>query len=334
MKNIDTFSIRNYEEEIRNILFDDRRDMLIEKVDGFKKDFHPSKEYILENYKEAFLTFPTYTSSAKNEIKVWKRLVEIIHYYDEYIHTDVEDEIALSALNKTKGVIDSEFDGCPKWIIADSLEVFFQNLNYRVAEMLNNSKDIPIFQGIEDEEIIINNLLNHYSFILSSKSHQLDVLSSLQLSKEISDIIVRALISVLEFRMMIRHPSKDYQSNKQKKLISPPNEEKIEWLGNQQELCELILSLSEKGWIENIERGNISKTANRFGALFDFSKTKKSSKSNEIISLYQILKGEVDPDNKTKKLYFYDRNINYQKKFDKISIRNEQVQISPSSANE
>ena len=151
MKNIDTFSIRNYEEEIRNILFDDNRDILIEKVDGFKRDVHPSKEYILEHYREAFLTFPTYTSSSKNEIKVWKRLVEIIHYYDEYIHTDVDGKVALSSLNKTKDVIDSEFDGCPKWIIADSLEAFFQNLNYRVAEMLNNSKEIPIFQGIEDE---------------------------------------------------------------------------------------------------------------------------------------------------------------------------------------
>jgi len=319
MKNIDTFSIRNYEEEIRNILFDDSRDKYIEKVDGFKRDNHLSKEYVLEHYKEAFLTFPTYTSTSKNEIIVWKRLVEIIHYYDEYIHLDEEGKVSMTTLEKTKGIIESEFDGCPKWIIADSLEVFFQNLNYRVAEMLNNSKEIPIFQGIEDEEVIINNLLNHYNYILNSKTHQLEILSSLQLSKEISDIIVRALISVLEFRMMIRHPGNDYQSNKQNTLIFPPNEEKIEWLGTQQELCELIISLSEKGWIENIERGNISKTASKFGALLDFSKTKKSSKSNEINSLYQILKGEVDPDNKTKKWYFYDRNSNYQKKFDKIS---------------
>jgi hypothetical protein len=184
--------------------------------------------------------------------------------------------------------------------------------------MLNNSKEISIFHGIEDEEVIINNLLGHYNYILNSKTHQLEVLPSLQLSKELSDIIVRALVSALEFRMMVRNPSKDYQSNKQNTQIMPPNEEKIEWMGTQQELCELIISLSEKGWIENIERGNISKTANKFGALLDFSKTKKSSKSNEINSLYQILKGEIDPDNKTKKLYFYDTSSNYHRKFDKI----------------
>jgi len=319
MENIDTFSIRNYEEEIRNILFDENRDIKIEKVDGFKRDHHPSKEYILEHYKETFLTFPTYTSSSKNEIKIWKRLVEIIHYYDEYVHFEVEGEIAPSVLEKTKSIIDSEFDGCPKWLIADSLEAFFQSLNYRVAEMLNNSKEISIFQGIEDEEVIIINLLNHYNYILNSKNIQLDVLPSLQLSKELSDIIAQALISVLEFRLMVRNPSKDYQANKQNLLIVPPSEEKIEWMGTQQELCELIISLSDKGWIENINGGSISKTANKFGALLDISKTKKSPKSNEINSLYQILKGETHPDDKTKKLYFYDNSINYQRKFDKIS---------------
>lgn len=322
MENIDTFSINNYEQEIRTILFDDSSDILIEKIDGIKRDYHPSREYILEHYKDEYLTFPTYTSTSKNEIKVWKRLVEVIHYYDDYVHLKAEVKIALSTLENTKSIIDIEFDGCPKWIIADSLEVFFQSLNYRVAEMLSNSKDIPVFQGIEDEEVIIINLLNHYNYILNSKTHQLDVLPSLQLSKELSDIIVKALISVLEFRMIIRSPSKDYLSSKNNTLIVPPIEEKIEWMGTQQELCELIISLSEKGWIENLDRGNIFKTANKFGAIMDISKTKKNPKSNEINSLYQILKGEPDPDDKTKKLYFYDKRSNYLRKFDKIREHN------------
>jgi hypothetical protein len=76
----------------------------------------------------------------------------------------------------------------------------------------------------------------------------------------------------------------------------------IEWLGSQKQLAELIIKLSEKGWIKEINVSQIQSS---------FTKSK---------TIDQVLKPDYDPDMK-KNLYSQVYTTKYQKKFDKIKTK-------------
>jgi len=77
---------------------------------------------------------------------------------------------------------------------------------------------------------------------------------------------------------------------------------KLIWRGKQKDLAALILELQEKNWIEKIEKGTLKEVVVSISGLFDFSETKKLKKSDEVSSLYQIMKGKINKET-GKKVY-------------------------------
>ena len=66
--------------------------------------------------------------------------------------------------------------------------------------------------------------------------------------------------------------------------------EPIKWMGTQKEFAELILELQKNNWIEKDNDKSAADIAKEFATHFDISKTKRNKNSNEINSLYQLLK--------------------------------------------
>ncbi len=77
---------------------------------------------------------------------------------------------------------------------------------------------------------------------------------------------------------------------------------KLIWKGKQKDLAALILELQEKNWIEKIEKGNLKGVVESISNLFDFTDTKVLKKSDEVSSLYQIMKGKINKET-GKKVY-------------------------------
>ncbi len=107
------------------------------------------------------------------------------------------------------------------------------------------------------------------------------------------------LIEYLEQRVAILNVKTTDIIFENKNSVSPEFQNKIIWNGTQQQLCELFLKLKDNKWIEDFEKGNLKLFVSTLCNLFDIKKTKKKDTSDEITSLYQIFKGEINDENKT-----------------------------------
>jgi len=89
----------------------------------------------------------------------------------------------------------------------------------------------------------------------------------------------------------------------------------LKWNGKQKELAELFIELIEKGWIERIPDGELSKACESITQLFTLPKDKPDSTVSK--SFYQIMKPDYDI--KTKDMSYpkiYSKR--YKKKFNNI----------------
>ena len=155
-----------------------------------------------------------------------------------------------------------------------------------------------------------------YRRILEDKSKQISIFWGVSLTKEVSDRIIEMLCDFIEQRILVLNPpiSKDSLINK---MTFKANELKsIQWLGTQQELCELFYELNKKGWIPDIVGGERKKIAESITELFDLEKTKRTPSSNIKDSFYQQFKGELIDGERT---YNFLDSKKYERKFDKIN---------------
>lgn len=271
-------------------------------------------EGITNSYEEIFLTFPynIETSSQIIEMSIYTNEVFNL-YYDiiEYPNKITTTEIN-SIKNRFKNPEITEF--C-SYNINDFLDDYFHNLTFKYGSFLNNMKKCYFFVGIDNEEIIINNLLNLYRSILNDSSKQLNIFYGITLTKKISDIITSMLIDFFEQRLLVLNP-KNSSANLHPQTTYIDNTLKpVEWLGTQQELCELMIELINKNWIPEISDGERKMFVKSILNIFDLVKTKRHEKSKPDDSFYQLFKG----DNMNGKRYYPFLETNkYQKKFEEI----------------
>lgn len=81
-------------------------------------------------------------------------------------------------------------------------------------------------------------------------------------------------------------------------------------------MIRLFIKLKESGWIEAFETIKKKQYINSICKLFDISKTKRNSRSDEVNSFYQAFKGEIIEGQKT---YPFLERPNYRKVIEKIN---------------
>ena len=91
--------------------------------------------------------------------------------------------------------------------------------------------------------------------------------------------------------------------------------------GYTKEFAELILELQIKNWIKNDSEQSINKTAKEFAVHFDLTATKKNNSSNEINSLYQLLKPQQSKEFDYKDQYPQIYSKRYEPKFKEVKPR-------------
>jgi hypothetical protein len=158
--------------------------------------------------------------------------------------------------------------------------------------------------------------LNRYKSVINDGKKQISIFWNITLTKKIADIITKMLIDFIEQRLKILTVSLDINQTEYKTTYVDTNIKQIKWLGSQQEFCELIISLEQNKWIENINDGERKQFINSVTKIFDFEHTKRSAKSNPENSIYQTFKGEHEKGERT---FPFLENKKYERKF--ISIK-------------
>jgi hypothetical protein len=189
------------------------------------------------------------------------------------------------------------------------------SLVFDYNKVLSVTRKVDNLFGINDEEKILINHLNKYNELLKTDIYQLDFFHGIVLNKSISDLLTRIYVRFINLRLAILNPTKPEEDTSS--LIKPYIFHKLVWNGNQNQLCELIIELQEKGWIEKIKPGALRKTCKTITTLFDLTKTQIKQDSNIEDSFYQIMKGEKNVDTGERN---YDNILtgNYVRKFNQI----------------
>ena len=88
------------------------------------------------------------------------------------------------------------------------------------------------------------------------------------------------------------------------KEVNEQYKKPLKWMGTQKQFAELIIELEEKGWVKN-DNKSIFQNTKQYAYHFDLSETKKSKDkdSNQVKSLYQLLKPQQSKDFEYVKLY-------------------------------
>lgn len=204
------------------------------------------------------------------------------------------------------------------------VDEFFNKLFFHFDKFVENAKKFPFFLGIDDEQIILLNLIKHYKSTVDNENIQIDFFWAIQLPKKLNDQLVLLLIEYLEQRIAIINVKTDDLLFDNKHSVSPEFQNKILWKGNQQQLCELFLKLKENRWIADFEQGNLKLFVSTLCNLFDIKKTKKKETSDEINSLYQIFKGQIDNGIKT---YPFLEKSNYKNVIEEINKNLERLPV-------
>ena len=266
---------------------------LNQNVDLIKKislsDF--SKENITQRFNEIFRVFPYKIETASDSIGISIYTKELFDLFYEISEFDGKIDTERIAKSKQK-FKSSQLEDDAKYLINDFLEDYFHIITYGYGEILENTKKYHFFYGIEAEEIILMNLLKLYRSVLLDNSKQLCIFWGVTLTKKISDSVTKMLIDFIEQRLIVLNPKIELENIPNKMTYVDNNLKPIEWLGTQQELCELFIELINKNWIPEIENGERKNIANTITNLFDLESTKRNEKSNHKESFYQKFKGE------------------------------------------
>jgi hypothetical protein len=291
-----------------------------QKINLLKKcsisDF--SKENITKRFSDIFLIFPFQIESASEflGISIYTRELFGLYYkisnYDGKIDSDIINA-AKEKFNKQEIYEEDEY------IINEFFDEYFHSLVYFYENVLINTMSYHFFYGISDESVILKNLLKLYKSVLNDNSKQLCLFWGITLTKKISDIATKMIIDFIEQRLIVINPQFDIESIPSKMTFIDNKIKSIEWLGTQQELCELFLELIDKNWIPKIEEGERRNIAKAITTIFDLDNTKRNVKSNPLESFYQQFKGEmVDGE----RLYSFLDSNKYDRKFKTIEKNN------------
>lgn len=301
-------------ETIKQLLWDREDEFVLLHKMNFTKF---KKEKVLSHFDSIFKNFPLDIESSSQEIAVSSFAYELIDLHYEFVDlnkTTISSDKENELLERRK-IFDPKLNS---ETIEDFISSYFHFLVYNYEEFLMNTMNQHYFVGINDEVKILLSILNRYKSVLKDKSKQIDLFWSIKLDKQISDLVLEMLIDFIEQRLnLLTISTENLNLGKELNYIKS-DVFSIDWNGEQQELCELILELEKKGWIAEIKNGDRRKFASSLTKVFNLTNTKKNKKSNPNNSFYQLLKGEFE---KNKRIYSFLEKDNYKKKFDKIITR-------------
>ncbi len=268
-------------------------DSLNQQVDLIKnisiRDF--SKESISLKFNDIFRVFPYIIETTSESIGMSIYAKELFDLFYEV--SDFEGKIKPERISESKNKFKNpKIDDSDKYILYEILEDYFRSIIYCYGDVLENTKKYHFFYGINSEEIILMNLLKLYRSILLDNSKQLCIFWGITLTKKISDIVTNILIDFIEQRLIVLNPKIELENIPNKMTYIDNKLKQIEWLGTQQELCELFVELENKKWIPEILTGERRNIANSITSIFDLESTKRNENSNYKESFYQKFKGE------------------------------------------
>ncbi len=274
-----------------------------------------SKEKITYGFNNIFRSFPYEIETSSHDIGYSIHTIELFDLFYEI--SDYDGKIETKRIEQSKARFKNKtLDPQDIYLISDFIEDYFHSLTYNYGDYLKNAKDLHFFAEIENEEVILYNLLNLYRRILADDLKQISIFWGVSLTKQISDKILKMLCDFIEQRILVLNPETGMDSLTNKLTFKSNNLKRIQWLGTQQELCELIYELNKKGWIPDIVDGERKKIADSITELFDLEKTKRKPSSSIKDSFYQQFKGElIDGE----RIYSFRDSKKYEKKFDKIN---------------
>lgn len=258
-------------------------------------------------YKYNFISFPVDVVPRGYEFYVSQSFITDYHKYHA-IRNNLREELLMRQLDNTGEERQRE-------LISSMIREKVMNLSFEFEKALKWARTSYIFAGITDNVTILRNLLNLYRNVRKQEAFQISHFGGMTLPKEVSDLMTDIYIIYLTDRLAMME-IKDVRTDQ---MITPTQElgARLKWHGKQQHLVELYLMLEQKGWVTNNGLSK-KKVAELLCQLFDISSTKRKEDSNSIESIYQLLKGLTDKDDRYKVNYFFDEP-KYSRQFDNIS---------------
>jgi hypothetical protein len=301
----------------------DFADSLLNEIETELFRYNEEEKIVLNNYELKESKFEFIFESDNYCLPLFTRnITEIIQlsksYFQIYFNA-IKKEHPTLVKNGIEQTIDNKFQSAyPPDVIFTAIRDKISNLVFNYNKVLDVTRNRDFLFGILDEEKILINHLNKYNEILNSSSIQLEFFNGIILNKKISDLLTRIYIEFIKLRLNILNPI--LSDNQQATSYKFNDSQKLIWDGSQKELCELIVELQNKGWLNKIKPGTLRKTCKTICNLFDLSKSQIKTESNIEESFYQIMKGENDS---ATGLRTYDNifSDNYKRKFDKIENR-------------
>lgn len=295
--------------EINNALFNE--DIKVEFYNGGKITNYKTSS-IEELYNSIIQVFPYNVQRKSDKVEISTKIYDLEYAYRlmDSRNQNLPNEI----IDKLKQDFSIEVEEDDKVLPYTLLEDMIYTLVYEYEKVLKRIKKYPVFYGIEDEQIILKNLLILYRNTIKSENSQIEIFPWMILPKNISDMIVKMFIDFIEQRLMVLNP--DVSINSSYNInVSEQIEKQIKWLGTQQDLTELFITLVEKGWIPEIGERKRTAFARSILKIFNIEETRKDKKSNLEQSFSQNFK-TFNEDGVTKYIFQKD---NYKSKFDKIA---------------
>lgn len=275
-----------------------------------------TREEIYPEYCQIFLSFPYDVIASNKSVGISINAVELIaegYSFEEHSEKKKvnQDDIEMHLANRKTFNPTHCFE-----TVQNFIDEYFNRLFFKYDLFLESSKKIPFFAAIDDEKVILLNLLKLYYSTLKNDSIQIDLFRTLHLPKILNDEILKVIIEFIENRLNILNIQMTDIQHTSKNKTSRDWDHKVVWNGTQQQLCELFIKLEESGWIEAFETIKKKQYINSICKLFDISKTKRNSRSDEVNSFYQTFKGEIIEGQKT---YPFLERPNYRKVIEKIN---------------
>ncbi len=225
-----------------------------------------SNENITNCFNDIFRSFPYEIQTASDylgfsyyPLELFDLYYEILGYKGKIAHERIEE--AKKRFKKT------ELDTQDTYLILDFVEDYFHSLTYKYDVFLSNARKFHFFVDINNEEVILKNLYNLYQGVLNDKTKQIYLFWGINLTKEISDKILTMLCDFIEQRLLVLNSSININSIQNKLSYKENKRNKIQWLGSQQELCELFYELIKKGWIPDIPYGEKKKNSEYYNRI-------------------------------------------------------------------
>lgn len=253
------------------------------------------------------------------------RLIETDLSKDEFVND--KNNLSISPVNEEEKAIFNE------WFYNRYSKIWYdlESMKEKVFSILEKSPDKNKYLVNEIEKLENKKVLNK-----SNRSNYRD-----KLTMKLEDVLLRGELpnwkethteELIHFAKMkfdteklvfLKQTLKEVEDRKTNSGAKEKRLKKLVWNGNQKELAELFIVLQKKKWIDEIDMSgyDCNEIAENICHLFDLTKTKKKKGSNENKSFYQILKGEPDRDEKTKRTFPQVYSTKYKKKFDAIKSR-------------